>query len=129
VGHVTNRRWGGNKMEGVSFHHFYFIYMAFMIDDKVTWTFNCHYNVKKMIVKSFDMNINNLTPPTYLCTYPPTHLLTYLLTYPPTHDPPTYLPTHPPTYSPTYLLTYLLLIYHPTTSYLHHNLIWNKYVK
>jgi hypothetical protein len=32
-----------------SFHHFYFIYMASMIDDKVTWMFNCHDNVLKMI--------------------------------------------------------------------------------
>jgi len=31
-------------MGDVSFHHFYFIYMAFMIDDKVMWMSDCHYN-------------------------------------------------------------------------------------
>jgi hypothetical protein len=48
VGHVTNRWWSGNKMEGVNFHHFYFIYIAYMTIDKVTWMSNCHYNVLKM---------------------------------------------------------------------------------
>jgi hypothetical protein len=42
--HVTSRWWSDNKMESVNFHHFYFIYMAFMTDDKETWTFNYHYN-------------------------------------------------------------------------------------
>jgi hypothetical protein len=27
--HVTSRWWGGNKMEGVSFHHVYLIYMHY----------------------------------------------------------------------------------------------------
>jgi hypothetical protein len=31
-------------MGDVSFHHFYFIYMASMINDKVMWMFDCHYN-------------------------------------------------------------------------------------
>jgi hypothetical protein len=31
-------------MEGVSFHYFYFIYMAYMIDGNVTWTSNYHCN-------------------------------------------------------------------------------------
>jgi hypothetical protein len=42
--HVTDKGWRDNKMEGVNFHHFYFIYMASMIDDKVKWMSNCHYN-------------------------------------------------------------------------------------
>jgi hypothetical protein len=33
VGHVTSRWWDGNKMGDVSFHHFYFIYMASMINE------------------------------------------------------------------------------------------------
>jgi hypothetical protein len=36
VGHVINRWWSGNKMQGVSFHHLYFIYMASMINDKMS---------------------------------------------------------------------------------------------
>jgi hypothetical protein len=56
-------------MENVSFHHIYFIYITSMIDDKVTWTSNCHYNDKKW--------------PTYLPTYLATHLLTHSPTYPP----------------------------------------------
>jgi hypothetical protein len=36
-------------MEGLNFHHFYFIYMAFMINDKVMWKSNCHYNDFQMI--------------------------------------------------------------------------------
>jgi hypothetical protein len=134
VGHVSNRRWSGNKMQGVSFHHFYFIYMASMIYDKMMWMSNSHYNVKKMTM-SFDMTINKPTPtywPTYLSTHPftpylptylhiylptnsPTYLLTYLLmlhspiylllTYPPTHYS-TFLPTYLPTHPPTYLLTH-----------------------
>jgi hypothetical protein len=38
-----NKRQGGNKMEG-------FIYMACMIDDKLMWTFNCHYSDYKMTI-------------------------------------------------------------------------------
>jgi len=49
VGHVISRWWGGNKMEDVSFHHFYFIYMASMIDDKVTWKSN--WRTPKSLVK------------------------------------------------------------------------------
>jgi len=32
-------------MGDFNFHHIYFIYMASMIDDKMTWMFNCHYNI------------------------------------------------------------------------------------
>ncbi len=122
-----------------------------MIDDKVMWMSDCHYND----YKSFDMNINNPTPtppPTYVPTYLPTHqpiyqptyLLTHLLTtYPPIHHLPTYLHTtqllthhftHPPTYFvnlPIYLPTFYFLFsitypfptYHPTTCYLLHSLV------
>jgi hypothetical protein len=97
VGHVTSRWWGGHKMGDVSFHHFYFIYMASMIDDKVTWCPIVIIMIKNDY-KSFDMNIDNPTPtpwlPTYLLAYPPNHLpITYLFTY---------LPTHPFTHLPTY---------------------------
>jgi hypothetical protein len=44
VQHVTSRWWSNNKMGDVNFHDFYFIYMASMIDDKVTWMSNCHCN-------------------------------------------------------------------------------------
>jgi len=42
MGHVTSRWWGGNKMGDVSYH-FYFIYIASMIGDKVEWMSN-YYN-------------------------------------------------------------------------------------
>jgi hypothetical protein len=45
-------------MRDVSFHHFYFIYIASMIDDKMRWMSNCHYND----YKSFDID----TPPNSL---------------------------------------------------------------
>jgi hypothetical protein len=48
VGHVINRWWSGNKMEGVNFHHFYFIYITYMIIDKVMRMSNYCYNVLKM---------------------------------------------------------------------------------
>jgi hypothetical protein len=111
VGHVTNRWWGGYKMGDVSFHHFYFIYMTSMIDDKMMWV---------QLSLQFDMNIDNptLNPPptyvpTYLPTYPPTHLSTYLLAYPLNHLPTTYL-------SPTYLPTYFINLrnYLPTFYFL-----------
>jgi hypothetical protein len=41
---VISRWWGGNKMKDVNFHHFYFIYMASMIDDKVVFMSDYHYN-------------------------------------------------------------------------------------
>jgi len=31
-------------MVGVNFHHIYFIYMASMINDKMTWMSDRHYN-------------------------------------------------------------------------------------
>ncbi len=76
--------------------------------------------------KSFDMNINNPTPTTYLhtyiFTYPPTHQHTYLppppTTYLATYLIPTYLPTHPLPYLPTSYLssynfstTYIIVLY------------------
>jgi hypothetical protein len=81
-----------------------------MIDDKVMWMSDCHYND----YKSFDMNINNPTP-----TPPPTYVPTDL----PTYYPITYPPFHPPTYllcQPTYLPTYLLfpIFYNLPISYL-----------
>jgi hypothetical protein len=136
MGHVINRWWSDNKMEGVTFCHFYFIYMTSMTNDKVTWSFNCHYNDLKRLKFIWYEHIQPYPPPTYIPTYfltqPPTHPSTYLPTYlliylpttylltepliylltyflnanQPTHDPPTYLLTH----QPTHLLTYLLFI-------------------
>jgi hypothetical protein len=37
-------------MGHVSFHHFYFNYMASMINDKMMWMSNCHYNDLKKII-------------------------------------------------------------------------------
>jgi hypothetical protein len=117
MGHVINRWWGDNKIEGVNFHCLYFIYITSLTNDKVTWMSKCHYNDWKLITSNFDMNINKPTPlpppppPTYLHIYlfnlPSTHLPT---TYPPTHDPPNYLPTH----LSTHLLTYPFTTYLPT---------------
>jgi hypothetical protein len=42
VGHMISKWWNGNNMKGVNFSCLYFVYMASMIDDKVTWMFNCH---------------------------------------------------------------------------------------
>ncbi len=41
---MTNKQRGVNKMKNVSFHFLYFIYMASMINDKMIWTSNYHYN-------------------------------------------------------------------------------------
>ncbi len=73
-----------------------------MLDDKVTWTSDCHYND----YNSFDMNI-----------YKP--ILTYLQTYLPlTYHLPT---TYPPTYLPINFL--LPISYNLPASYLPHNLV------
>jgi hypothetical protein len=37
-------------MGDVRFHHFYFIYMASMTNDKMTWMSDCHYNDYKIII-------------------------------------------------------------------------------
>ncbi len=96
MGHVINRWWSGSKMESVKYHHFYFIYMAFMTNDKKTWTFNCYYNDFKWL-QIIDMNIDNPTPPLNLLTCLSIYLPTNIPTYQP---PPIYLPTHSPTYLP-----------------------------
>jgi len=114
VGHVTSRWWGDNKMEGQfsSFlFHLYGIHDWWQSDMDIQlalqWLKN-DYN-------SFDMNIDNPTPPTYLHTHlfiyllATYHLSTYLFTYPPMHisnHTPTYLPTNPPTYLHIYIIAY-----------------------
>jgi hypothetical protein len=113
VGHVTSRWWGGNKMRDVNFHHFYFICMTSMIDDKVMWTSNYHTIIKKWLQVIWYEHRQSYPPTnlcTYLFTYPPTYLLPNLPhTHPPTHllitHPLAYLATHHP--HMTHLLTYL----------------------
>jgi hypothetical protein len=110
MGHVTNRWWSDNEMEGVSFCHFYFIYMASMTNDKVTQLSNCHYNDLKKLKIIWYEHRQPYLPPTYIPTYFPTHPFTNLFIY---------LPTNPPTYyllaySTTYLFTYVLPKCQPT---------------
>jgi hypothetical protein len=111
---MTSKWWNVNKMKSVSFHCLYFVYMASMINDKIIWTFNYHYQWLKNDYKSFDININKPTPPpTYLPTYLPTHQVTNLPIYPPTP----YLHTYIPIYLHTYLPNYLLTTYHKCQCY------------
>jgi hypothetical protein len=116
VGHVTSTWWGGNKMGGVNFHHFYFIYMASM-----TKWHGC--SIVMTMIKNWLQIIwyehkqpYPHPPPTYVPTYLPTHPPTYPLSmHPPTYLPtthlPPYLPSHPPNHPPIYLPTHL-----PTSS-------------
>jgi len=99
MGHVTNKWWGDDKMEGVNFRHFYFIYMTSMTNDKVTWSSNCYYNYFKKLKIIWYEHRQLYPPPTYIPTYFPTHQPTYL--------PPIYSPAHPSTLPPTYLFIYL----------------------
>ncbi len=125
MSHVTSKWWGGNKMKSVSFHHFCFIYISSMIDDKVMWTSNCHYNVKKWLQVIWYEHKQPYPPtylPTYLPNHQPTHAPTYLLPICLPTRTCTYLPTYPLThlfiYLPIYLLcftTYLPPTYHPIT--------------
>jgi hypothetical protein len=117
MGHVINRWWGDNKMEGVNYHCLYFIYITSLTNAKVTWMSKCHYNDSKIITSNFDMNIDKPTPPpTYIPTYLTYHQPTYL---PPTHPhmthPPAYLSTYPPIYLPTHSPPTYLLTHHITT--------------
>ncbi len=91
MGHVINRWWSGNKMEGVNFHHFYFIYIAYMI---VCGSPIVVIMIKKWLQVIWYEHKQPCPPlPTYLPIYLPIHLPIYP---PPTHPFP-YLPTiHPP---------------------------------
>jgi hypothetical protein len=105
MGHVNNRWWGDNNMEGVNFRHFYFIYMASMTNDKVTWLFNCHYNdLKRLKIIWYEHRQPYLHLPTYFLTQPPSHPFINFFIYLPTHLPTHYLLAYPTTYLPTYLL-------------------------
>jgi hypothetical protein len=99
MGHVTSRWWGGNKMEGVNFHHLWL--MTKWCGHPIVITM-----IKKWLQVIWYEHKQPYPPPTYLST----HLfMYYLLTYP------TYLLTLPCTHRPTYLL----LIHLPTHLHTH----------
>jgi hypothetical protein len=83
MGHVTSRWWGGNKMEGVNFHHIWL--MTKWCGHPIVITM-----IKKWLQVIWYEHKQPYPLPTYLPTYPTMHPLTYLpITYPPTH-----IPTH-----------------------------------
>jgi len=94
MGHVTGRWWGGNKMEGVNFHHLWL--MTKWCGHPIVITM-----IKKLLEVIWYEHKQPYPPPTYLST----HLLMY------------YLLTYPPTYIPSY---FFLVIHYMTP----HQYIW-----
>jgi len=117
MGHVTNRWWGANKLEGVNFHIFIFSICHSWLMTK--W---CgHPIIIIMIKKSLEViwyeHKKPYPPP------PPTYIPTYLPMCPPTHPPTssTYQLAYPPfifyLLQPAYLPTSYLSSYNLPTTY------------